>query len=278
MEYQCLRHGGWQDGHVMFPLLFCFCVCFFGLSKRYDEAHAHNPRNRPDRSVSESWILLVGGCFCLGSHSLWLWTSSILTLATCFMYREASVLGLESWREKQRAAWCQCSIPVGPCVPLPIGYIASCSNLFWTWQAEAVSNYGYMRRQKGEANSAVVKVPLSVTLPCLTVCWSWHFPRQQEQTVMQMVTHCNYRWGLLSQSIGREPRCGNGWLGDLQYDPVECWRLEYGGIKWSSSFIFLSCFFGIFFGGGMACRKDGKHLAPLLEVAVKVDLIVCETR
>ena len=101
MEYQCLRHGGWQDGHLMFPL---FVVVFFlvcGLSKRYNEANAHNssifpqPKTLTDRTVQTGAFLrvelfLVGGCFCFGSHSLWR-TSSILRLATCFMYRGASV-------------------------------------------------------------------------------------------------------------------------------------------------------------------------------------------
>ena len=175
MEYQCRWHGGWQDGHVMFSL-YCFAFLFFsGLSKRHDVAPCTQPPKPP--SQERFWELnSIGWGMFLPWVSqlvtLWLWTSSILTLATCFMYREASVLGLESWREKQRGALMSM---LHPCWTPACHYPSA-------WQAEAVSNYGYMRRQKGEANSALVKVPLSLTFPCLTVCWSWHFPRQQEQT------------------------------------------------------------------------------------------------
>lgn len=96
--------------------LVLLCV-FFGLSKWHDEAPCTQPLQPPSQerfweSNSIGWGMFLPWVSQL--VTLWLWTSSILTLATCFMYREASVLGLESWREKQRAPWCQCSIPVRP--------------------------------------------------------------------------------------------------------------------------------------------------------------------
>ena len=258
---------------------YCFAfVFFFGLSKRHDEAPCAQPPQPP--SQERFWELnSIGWGMFLPWVSqlvtLWLWTSSILALATCFMYREASVLGLESWREKQRGALMSM---LHPCWTLRATTHRLHCHLFQPffdvagWSSVKLWLHATPKGRGKLSGGEVVKVPLSLTLPGLTVCWSWHFPRQQEQTVMQMVTHCNYRWGLLSQSIGREPSCGNRWLGDLQYNPVECRRLEYGGIKLSSSFIILSCFIVVYFCfWGMVCRKDGKHL--VLEVAVKVDLL-----
>lgn len=169
---------GWPCYVSTIALLLCF---FLAYPSDTMKRHAHTPRNRPARSVSESWILLVGVPWVSQLVTLWLWTSSILTLATCFMYREASVLGLESWREKQRAPWCQCFIPVGPCVPLPIGQIATCSNVAG-WSSVKLWLHATPKGGGKLSGGEVVKVPLSLTFPCLTVCWSWHFPRQQEQT------------------------------------------------------------------------------------------------
>lgn len=159
---------GWPC--YVFTLFFCFSVFFRPIQATRCSAMHTTPETAQPGAFLRVEFYWLGDVSALGT--LWLWTSSILTLATCFMYREASVLGLESWREKQRGALMSM---LHPCWTPACHYPSA-------WQAEAVSNYGYMRRQKGEANSALVKVPLSLTFPCLTVCWSWHFPRQQEQT------------------------------------------------------------------------------------------------
>lgn len=131
-----------------------------------------------------------------------------------------------------------------PCVPLPIGVAGWSSVKLWLHATPK----GGGKLSVGESASQF-DIPLFDSLLKLT------FPTPTRADVMQMVTHCNYRWGLLSQSIGREPRCGNGWLGDLQYNPVECRRLEYGAIKWSSSFIILSRLFGNFVFGAWLVVK-----------------------
>ncbi len=127
MEYQCLRHGGWQDGHLMFPLFVFFC--FFvrpiqtiqwsecsQLQHISSTQNSHRPY-RPDRSLSESWTLFGWGMFLLWVSQLVTNFQHLTTGNLLHVQRSVSQTGLESWREmeKQRAPWCQCSICLGPC-------------------------------------------------------------------------------------------------------------------------------------------------------------------
>lgn len=69
-----------------------------------------------------------------------------------------------------------------PACHYPSATLPLVPTFFWRGRLKQCQTMATCDAKRGRQTSSVVKVPLSLTFPCLTVCWSWHFPRQQEQT------------------------------------------------------------------------------------------------